>query len=119
MDSNRPGLGEERPSLVHKGTSSRRLVDFDSEQLLSMEEIRDNVRLTASRLLNDDLDSSDEEAYDDEHDQGCQTICRAPLEKGQVHEDGKATEYAKTHEYYAIHPSNERYERQKRCRFLI
>jgi hypothetical protein len=69
MDSNRPGLGEERPSLVHKGTSSRRVVDFDSEQLLSMEEIRDNVRLTASRLLNDDLDSSDEEAYDDEHDQ--------------------------------------------------
>ena len=71
MDSHRPGLGEKRPSLVHKGTSSRRLVDFDSDQLLSMEEIRDNVRLTASRLLNDDLDSSDEEddAYGDDHDQ--------------------------------------------------
>lgn len=69
MDSLRPGLGEERPSLVHKqGMSSRRLVDFDSEQLLSMEEIRDNVRLTASRLLNDDLDSSDEEDDADYHE---------------------------------------------------
>lgn len=72
IDSQRPGLGRSRPSLMDsKRTSSRRLVDFDSEQLLSMEEIRDNVRLTASRLLNDDLDSSDEEDddYEDHHEQ--------------------------------------------------
>lgn len=62
--SQRPGLGD-RPA-----PSSRRLVvDFDSDNLLSMEDIRENVRLTASRLLNDDLDSSDEEDYDGEHDQ--------------------------------------------------
>jgi len=59
-DSQRPSLGD------NKRQSSRRLVDFDSEQLLSMEEIRDNVRLTASKLLND-LDSSDEEDDDSEH----------------------------------------------------
>ena len=77
-DSQRPSLGDKRPSLgdkrpslgESKRMSSRRLVDFDSDQLLSMEEIRDNVRLTASKLLND-LGSSDEEEDDseDEHDQ--------------------------------------------------
>lgn len=59
LSSSRPSLGDS------KRMSSRRIVDFDSEQLLSMEEIRDNVRLTASKLLND-LDSSDEEEEDGE-----------------------------------------------------
>lgn len=64
-DSERPSLGDSKPA------SSRRLVDFDSEQLLSMEEIRDNVRLTASKLLNDldTDDEEDEEDYGEDHDQ--------------------------------------------------
>jgi Leucine-rich repeat (LRR) protein len=51
-----------------KRLSSRSLVDFDSQQLLSMEEIHDSVRQTASRLLNDDevssLEDDEQEGYD-------------------------------------------------------
>ena len=60
--------GDSRPSMGKQQTSSRRLVDFESEQLLSMEEIRENVRLTASRLLNDS-DMSDSEDDSDYYDQ--------------------------------------------------
>lgn len=52
----RPGMG--------KRQSSRSLVDFDSQQLLSMEEIHENVLVTASRLLNDADVSSLEEDED-------------------------------------------------------
>lgn len=62
--SQRPGLGD-KSEKSHQ-SSRRSFVDFDSENLLSMQDIRENVRLTASKLLNDDLDSSDDEDYDDD-----------------------------------------------------